>query len=83
MIGRTLFAAVLFAAASVGVARAEWFVMQGEDRTCVVTDAEVRGYGKLAGPFATETEASAEKARIAACEHANTDPDPDEDVPAK
>jgi len=61
----------------------EWFVVSGQDRSCEVVDVVLPGYGKLAGPYATEEEAIAEKGRLARCEQANTDPDPDEDGPAR
>ena len=83
MLGRFVVAAGLFAAASIGAAHAaEWFVVSGEDRSCDVADTVLPGYGKLAGPYATEAEAQAEMGRLARCEQANTDPDPDEDGPA-
>jgi hypothetical protein len=79
-----VLSAALLVASFTGVAQAaEWFVVAAEDRTCIVADAVEPGYGKLAGPYATEAEAEAEKGRIARCEQANTDPDPDEDGPAR
>jgi hypothetical protein len=75
--------ALLSALPVVSEQAAEWFVVAGEDRSCEVVDEVVRGFGKLAGPYATEEEALAEKGRIAQCEQANTDPDPDEDGPAR
>ena len=84
MLGRFMVAAGMFAAMSMGVAHAaEWFVVSGEDRSCEVADAVLEGYGKLAGPYASEAEANAEMGRLARCEEANTDPDPDEDGPAR
>jgi hypothetical protein len=84
MRGRFMLAVGMFAATITGVAHAaEWFVVRGPDRSCILADTVAEGYGKLAGPYATEAEANAEKERIAACDAANTDPDPDEDGPAK
>jgi len=84
MRARFIIAAALFTTSLTGVAHAdEWFVVAGEDRSCEVVDEVLRGFGKLAGPYATEAEAIAEKGRIAQCEQANTDPDPDEDGPAR
>ncbi len=83
MLGKFVVALGMFAATSIGVAQAaEWFVVSGEDRSCEVADTVLPGFGKLAGPYATEEEAQAEKGRLARCEEANTDPDPDEDGPA-
>jgi hypothetical protein len=82
MIAKFVVAAALVAASSVAAQAAEWFVVSGQDRSCEVVDTVLPGYGKLAGPYATEEEAMAEKGRIARCEEANTDPDPDEDGPA-
>ncbi len=79
---RVLTAAVLLAGVSVSTAYAdEWFVVEGQDRSCEVVDMVLPGYGKLAGPYATESEAEAERAKIARCDRVNTDPDPDEDEP--
>jgi hypothetical protein len=83
MIARTVTAAAFVLVAGIGAASADWYVVAGEDRSCEVADQVVRGFGKLAGPYATEEEALAEKGRIAQCEQANTDPDPDEDGPAR
>ena len=84
MIARTLTLAALIAASTVTIAHAdEWFVVSGEDRSCEVVDVVLPGFGKLAGPYATEEEAMAEKGRLARCEEANTDPAPDEDGPAR
>ncbi len=84
MFVRTLALAAFVAVAGVGTASAaEWFVVAGEDRECEVVDQVLPGFGKLAGPYATEQEAMAEKGRLARCEQANTDPDPDEDGPAR
>ena len=78
---RTLTLAAMIAASTVTLAHAaEWFVVAGENETCDVADAVLPGFGKLAGPYATEDEAAAEMARIARCDKANTDPDPDEDA---
>ncbi|HET7716294.1 MAG TPA: hypothetical protein VFK86_11765 [Bauldia sp.] len=80
---RIFIAAAMLTAASIGAAvGAEWFVVSSEDRSCEVADEVLPGFGKLAGPFATEQEAMAEKERLARCEQVNTDPDPDEDGPA-
>ena len=84
MLFRSVIAATFFATSMIGVAHAaEWFVVAGEDRSCEVVDQVLPGFGKLAGPYATEAEALTEKGRLAECEQANTDPDPDEDGPAK
>lgn len=84
MIARTLTAAAFVLAAGIGSASAaEWFVVAAEDRSCEVVDQVLPGFGKLAGPYATEAEAIAEQGRLAQCEQANTDPDPDEDGPAR
>lgn len=84
MIVRTLTVAAFLAVAGVSAAQAdEWFVVAGQDRSCEVVDEVLPGYGKLAGPYATEEEAMAEKGRLARCELANTDPDPDDPGPAR
>jgi hypothetical protein len=84
MIVRVFSAAAIVAVASIGSANAaEWFVVAGQDRSCEVVDQVLPGYGKLAGPYATEEEAMAEKGRLARCEEANTDPDPDNPGPAR
>lgn len=84
MIARTLAAAAFVLAAGIVSASAEeWFVVAAEDRSCEVVDQVLPGFGKLAGPYATESEAIAEQGRIAQCEQVNTDPDPDEDGPAR
>lgn len=84
MIVRTLTVAAFVAVAGIGSASAdEWFVVAGEDRSCEVVDQVLPGFGKLAGPYATEEEAMAEKGRLARCEEANTDPDPDDPGPAR
>ncbi len=84
MIARTLTAAAFMLAAGIGaVSAAEWFVVAGEDRECAVVDQVLPGFGKLAGPYATQAEAVAEQGKLARCEQANTDPDPDEDGPAR
>lgn len=80
MILRTLTLAAVIAASTVTMAHAaEWFVVAGENETCDVVDAVLPGYGKLAGPYATQEEAMAEMSRTARCDKVNTDPDPDED----
>jgi hypothetical protein len=84
MIARTLTLAALIAASTVTIAHAEeWFVVAAENETCEVVDTVLPGFGKLAGPYATEAEAEAELNRIARCDKVNTDPDPDEDGPAR
>jgi hypothetical protein len=84
MIAKTIALAAVLAVVGVGTASAaEWFVVAGQDRSCEVVDEVLPGYGKLAGPYATEAEAMTEKGRLARCEQANTDPDPDEDGPAR
>jgi hypothetical protein len=81
---KILAMAALLTGTAVTVAHAdEWFVVAGENETCEVVDMVLPGFGKLAGPYATQEEAMAEKERIARCEEANTDPDPDEDGPAR
>jgi hypothetical protein len=77
---KVVVGAAFFATTMIGAAHAaEWFVVAGEDRSCEVVDEVLPGFGKLAGPYATEEEAVAEQGRLARCEQANTDPDPDED----
>lgn len=83
MIARCAVAAAFVAASSIVAHADEWFVAEGPDRSCEVVDQVLPGYGKLAGPYATEEEAMAEKGRIARCEEANTDPDPDDPGPAR
>jgi len=81
MILRTLSLAAVIAASTVTMAHAaEWFVVAGENETCDVVDMVLPGYGKLAGPYATQEEAMAEMNRTARCDKVNTDPDPDEDA---
>lgn len=84
MFARTLTLAAVMAVSAVTIAHAaEWFVVAGENETCDVADTVLPGFGKLAGPYATEQEAEAEMNKIARCDKVNTDPDPDEDGPAR
>jgi hypothetical protein len=84
MIVRTLTLAAILAVIGIGTASAaEWFVVAGEDRECAVVDQVLPGFGKLAGPYATQAEAITEQGKLARCEQANTDPDPNEDGPAR
>ena len=81
---KSLVGMAFFVSSMTGMAHAaEWFVVAGENETCDVADAVEPGFGKLAGPYATEQEAEAEMNKIARCDKVNTDPDPDEDGPAK
>ena len=81
---KALTVATLIVGSTAGIAQAdEWFVVAGENETCDVVDMVLPGYGKLAGPYATQEEAMSEMNRIARCDRVNTDPDPDEDGPAR
>ena len=81
---KALTVATLIVGSTAGIAQAdEWFVVAGENETCDVVDMVLPGYGKLAGPYASQEEAMEEMKRIARCEEVNTDPDPDEDGPAR
>ncbi|MCB1499746.1 MAG: hypothetical protein KDK07_08135 [Bauldia sp.] len=79
---KMLVLAAAMAAMPVLAQAEEWFVVREPDMTCAVADTVLPGYGKMAGPFASEAEAEAHKKSIAACEKVNTDPDPDNDGPA-
>jgi hypothetical protein len=79
MSARTLSAAALIVLSSAGAgAVAQWYVVFGPDRSCMVSDGLFFDSGKLAGPYATEAEAMARKDELAVCEYVNTDPDPDD-----
>jgi hypothetical protein len=50
-----------------------WYVYLTPERTCVVSDARISGYGRLAGPLASKSQAMAEKDGLATCSKANTE----------
>lgn len=68
-----LGATIALLATGLSAEAASWYVYLTPERTCVVVNAPVRGYGKLAGPMASKAQATQRKDNLATCSKANTE----------
>ena len=84
MIARLSVAAAMLAAPTFALAQSgSWYVLLSGDRQCYVSNTNIRGMGKLGGPYNSRASATAAKERMPACDKVNTDPSPGDSGPAR